>query len=176
MTTSELPFSLSATQPARYEDEILSPQSQCDLIIARYNEDRAEIVVCRDEISSPCRAGCRASSGTNNFTQCGCVQAEAASAVRQLCGGDCGYFYPFLVVCFVLIFLTFWITMPSTMATLRSVREHERSMALGLQSVVIRLIGSIPGPVLFGYFIDRTCILWDKSCGKILEFQSQLYQ
>ena len=124
---------------------------------------------------SPCRAGCRASSGANNFTQCGCVQAEAASAVRQLCGGDCGYFYPFLVVCFVLIFLTFWITMPSTMATLRSVREHERSMALGLQSVVIRLIGSIPGPVLFGYFIDRTCILWDKSCGKISNFQSQVF-
>ena len=117
---------------------------------------------------SPCLAGCRSSLGLNNFTECGCVGDSEASAMRQLCAGDCSYFYPFLVICFILIFLTFWITMPSTMATLRSVREHERSMAIGLQSVIIRLIGSIPGPVLFGYFIDRTCLLWETSCGKRL--------
>ena len=39
-------------------------------------------------------------------------------------------------------------------------------MAIGLQSIIIRLIGSIPGPVLFGYFIDRTCLLWEPTCGE----------
>ena len=124
---------------------------------------------------SPCLAGCRSSLGLNNFTDCGCVGDREASAMRHLCEGECGYFYPFLVICFILIFLTFWITMPSTMATLRSVRDHERSMAIGLQSVIIRLIGSIPGPVLFGYFIDRTCLLWEPSCGKRLWFKETFY-
>ena len=70
---------------------------------------------------------------------------------------------------FVLIFLTFWVTMPSTMATLRTVGEEERSLAIGLQNIVIRLLGSIPGPVMFGFFIDRTCLLWDIGCGEIEE-------
>ena len=56
--------------------------------------------------------------------------------------------------------------MPSTMATLRSVGDEERSLAIGLQNIVIRLLGSIPGPVMFGYFIDRTCLLWDIGCGE----------
>ena len=73
---------------------------------------------------------------------------------------------PFLVIAFLLIFLTFWVTMPSTMATLRSVGDEERSLAIGLQNIVIRLLGSIPGPVMFGFFIDKTCDLWDTSCGE----------
>ena len=91
-----------------------------------------------------------------------------STALREKCHSDCGYIIPFLVIVFVLIFLTFWVTMPSTMATLRSVGEDERSLAIGLQNILIRLLGSIPGPVMFGYFIDRTCILWDSSCGESL--------
>ena len=118
---------------------------------------------------SPCLAGCSANVGLNNFTQCSCVMEESASAVRKLCESDCGYLIPFVIVTFILIFLTFWISMPSTMATLRCVREHERSFALGLQTIIIRLLGSIPGPVLFGFFIDRTCLLWDNSsCGMFI--------
>ena len=40
-------------------------------------------------------------------------------------------------------------------------------MAVGLQTIVARLVGGIPGPILYGYFIDDTCILWQPStCGK----------
>ena len=58
------------------------------------------------------------------------------------------------------MFLTFLISMPNTSATLRSVQMENRSMAVGLQTMIARIFGSIPGPILFGHFIDNTCTLW----------------
>ena len=29
-----------------------------------------------------------------------------------------------------------------------------------------RALGSLPAPVIFGSFIDRSCILWRESCGE----------
>ena len=44
-------------------------------------------------------------------------------------------------------------------------------MAIGLQSIIARLIGGIPGPIMFGYFIDRTCLYWRQTDGnKIKRF------
>ncbi len=36
-----------------------------------------------------------------------------------------------------------------------------------LMCVVIRLLGTIPGPVVFGYLIDHTCQLWQQEVGQI---------
>ena len=58
--------------------------------------------------------------------------------------------------------------MPSVVASLRAVREEERSLALGLQSIILRCVGSIPGPILFGVFMDKACSLWEQTCGKSL--------
>jgi len=32
---------------------------------------------------------------------------------------------------------------------------------LGLQSDLTKILGTIPGPIIFGALIDQTCILWD---------------
>jgi hypothetical protein len=48
----------------------------------------------------------------------------------------------------------------------RAVRPEERSLALGLQSIILRLIGSIPGPILFGFVVDKVCLLWEPACGE----------
>ena len=48
----------------------------------------------------------------------------------------------------------------------RSVPDNQRSYALGLQLVLWRALGSLPAPVIFGSFIDRSCILWRESCGQ----------
>ena len=64
--------------------------------------------------------------------------------------------------------MTFLASMPSVVASLRCVLEHEKSLGLGLQSIILRLIGSIPGPVCFGYFLDKACFLWEPNCGKFL--------
>ncbi|KFQ33087.1 Solute carrier organic anion transporter family member 4C1, partial [Merops nubicus] len=43
----------------------------------------------------------------------------------------------------------------------RCVPDKQRSFALGVQSVFLRLLGTIPGPILFGVAIDYSCTLWD---------------
>merc|ERR1719402_1833058 len=54
--------------------------------------------------------------------------------------------------------------MPLVVVSLRSVDKEDQSLALGLQNIVVKLIGSIPGPILFGYFIDQVCLLWEPDC------------
>jgi len=51
------------------------------------------------------------------------------------------------------------------------VRPEERSLALGIQSIIIRLVGSIPGPVLFGFVVDKVCLLWEPGCGEFSPFR-----
>ena len=50
----------------------------------------------------------------------------------------------------------------------RSVEHDLRSLALGLQTVLVRGFGTIPGPIMFGFIIDRTCILWSESSSSIM--------
>ncbi|KGL77812.1 Solute carrier organic anion transporter family member 4C1, partial [Tinamus guttatus] len=43
----------------------------------------------------------------------------------------------------------------------RYVPDKQCSFALGVQSVFLCLLGTIPGPILFGVAIDNSCSLWD---------------
>ena len=47
----------------------------------------------------------------------------------------------------------------------RSVTEEQRCTALGMQTVLFRILGGIPGPLTFGAIFDSTCILWQYECG-----------
>ena len=49
---------------------------------------------------------------------------------------------------------------------IRCVAEEQRTLALGLQSSIIRLIGFVPGPVLFGLVFDSACLFWQQDCGR----------
>lgn len=40
---------------------------------------------------------------------------------------------------------------------------HQRPLAIGVQWVLIRTLGSIPGPIIFGLMIDSTCLLWGET-------------
>jgi len=48
----------------------------------------------------------------------------------------------------------------------RAVAEEQRSLALAVQSVLWRAIGSIPGPLLFGVIFDTSCVYWQEECGR----------
>lgn len=48
----------------------------------------------------------------------------------------------------------------------RSVAEEQRSLALGVQSVLWRIMGSIPGPILFGVIFDSSCVYWQFECNR----------
>ena len=46
------------------------------------------------------------------------------------------------------------------------VADEQRSLALGVQSVLWRIFGTIPGPLLFGLLFDSACQYWQLECGR----------
>ena len=67
---------------------------------------------------------------------------------------------------FMNVFITFIVIPPLLIAGMRSVEVRERSLEVGLQTIVSSMVGNIPGPMLFGYFLDQACLLWDHQCGE----------
>ncbi|XP_041332675.1 solute carrier organic anion transporter family member 4C1 [Pyrgilauda ruficollis] len=128
-----------------------------------------------DEVQyfSPCFAGC-ASYIFNNmkktYHNCSCIgkpKRENGSedflyeAVPGKCPTQCKFLPLFLTFFFFAVVFTFMATTPTTVAILRCVPDKQRSFALGVQLVFLRLLGTIPGPILFGVAIDKSCTLWD---------------
>ena len=48
----------------------------------------------------------------------------------------------------------------------RCVADEQRTLALGLQSLLFRAFGSIPGPIVFGVIIDSACLFWQFECDR----------
>ena len=44
--------------------------------------------------------------------------------------------------------------------------DEQRTLALGLQSLVFRALGSIPGPIVFGVIFDSACLFWQFECDR----------
>jgi organic anion transporter 4A len=114
---------------------------------------------------SPCHAGCSSITNSTGFSDCSCV--AGGSAIRDICPTSCNLLVPFLLVMFVNVFITFIVVPPLLIAGMRSVDASEQSLEVGLQTVLSSLVGNIPGPVAFGYSLDRACLLWDHSCSKL---------
>ncbi|XP_016160591.1 PREDICTED: solute carrier organic anion transporter family member 4C1 isoform X3 [Ficedula albicollis] len=129
----------------------------------------------RDEVQyfSPCFAGC-ASYHFNNmkktYHNCSCIGKPKREngledflyeAVAGKCPTQCKFLPLFLTFFFFAVVFTFMATTPTTVAILRCVPDKQRSFALGVQLVFLRLLGTIPGPILFGIAIDSSCTLWD---------------
>ncbi|XP_070496425.1 solute carrier organic anion transporter family member 4A1 isoform X1 [Chironomus tepperi] len=131
---------------------------------------------------SPCYAGCLTEKTANNskfYKDCSCIKKSSKSANRELiknddkyfssyeainkiCDSKCEYLEVFICFCFFVMFFTFLSTMPALSATLRCVDEKIRSFALGLQWLIVRMLGTIPSSIIFGKLIDESCILWQK--------------
>ncbi|KAK2832412.1 hypothetical protein Q7C36_015874 [Tachysurus vachellii] len=127
--------------------------------------------------STPCLAGCQSSTGYGKemvFHNCSCV-AEAPlpsinmSAVLGQCPrkDNCDYIFKIYMVMTVLgAFVTASGATPGYIVLLRSIQPDLKSLALGMQMLIVRTLGGIPPPVYFGALIDRTCLKWGtKRCG-----------
>lgn len=128
---------------------------------------------------SPCFAGCKSSASEIRpkiYYNCSCIGMKteitptAASfgfeAKAGKCETRCTHLPMFLAIFFAAIVFTFMAGTPITVSILRCVNQKQRSLALGIQFMMLRLLGSIPGPIIFGVTIDSTCILWDiNECG-----------
>ncbi|XP_066269003.1 solute carrier organic anion transporter family member 4A1-like isoform X1 [Branchiostoma lanceolatum] len=132
------------------------------------------------EYQSGCHAGCTGLNQTGTtltYFNCSCIMLDwlnvtsgsGSEAVHGPCPGGCpGYIMPLFLALFVFLGGMTSATMPPYTATiLRLVPESRRSFALGVQWTLFRLLGGLPGPVIFGYIIDQACVLWQDSCGEV---------
>ena len=126
--------------------------------------------VCADkqyQFFSPCYAGCT-SIGDENYGNCTCLANSTSSgpleAIEGMCPGECPALYSFLALFFLVVFFTFFVQVPLNTITLRSTSDSERPFAIGLQWILIRFMGTVPGPIVFGSVIDSSCIVWQGQC------------
>jgi len=127
------------------------------------------ISVCGDDninYFTACQAGCTNQydneDGDTIFTGCSCLNTTSQTAISGSCDSNCNTLPTFLGIFFVVVMFTFMSSTPSLVVTFRIVPEKLRSFALGMQWLIIRALGSIPGPIMFGSIIDSVCLLWQK--------------
>eukprot|EP00794_Sanderia_malayensis_P000574 gene574-1233_t len=95
---------------------------------------------------SPCFAGCSKSVNKMGFVNCSCIPKLGLHPNASFAAGANNLTKSSSVTC---------------------VPDNQRAFALGLQFLLMRSLSFIPGPVIFGSFIDSQCILWKKDkCGK----------
>ncbi|KAL3122726.1 hypothetical protein niasHT_005443 [Heterodera trifolii] len=99
------------------------------------------------------------------------------SSARHLANGfcpvDCGWtLWLFLFLLFLSVVASFAAGIPTQQIMLRVIPLQQRTLGIAVNWTFLRLLGFIPGGVLFGYMIDTACLKWQESpCGKKLSCQ-----
>eukprot|EP00467_Chlorarachnion_reptans_P007681 CAMPEP_0114517006 /NCGR_PEP_ID=MMETSP0109-20121206/17652_1 /TAXON_ID=29199 /ORGANISM="Chlorarachnion reptans, Strain CCCM449" /LENGTH=790 /DNA_ID=CAMNT_0001697475 /DNA_START=27 /DNA_END=2399 /DNA_ORIENTATION=- len=136
---------------------------------------------------SACYAGCTSLLDDDMFGNCTCVLADPTLNVAGMelmnqvvkdgkCDADCGTRLGiFLIILLFIMFATFMNNVPATVVSLKALPPVRRSLGISLQQVIVRTLGSIPGPLIFGVVIDSACFLWEEKCnerGSCWEYRS----
>uniref|UniRef100_A0A8D2LP84 Solute carrier organic anion transporter family member n=1 Tax=Varanus komodoensis TaxID=61221 RepID=A0A8D2LP84_VARKO len=125
------------------------------------------------EYLSPCHAGCSARSFNYeankavNYTGCSCIvlNGTAGRAAPGSCSTRCSHFLmPFIMIACLAGFAGTLTHTPSFVVILRSVKPEDKSFAIGIQFLLLRLFAWLPAPMLYGKTIDTTCLLWQTKC------------
>ncbi|KAM4733342.1 solute carrier organic anion transporter family member 3A1 isoform 2-T2 [Anableps anableps] len=125
---------------------------------------------------SACFAGCArtdasqtASNISQNLTGCSCISSEKGPGTAT--PGKCPMpgcqevFLIFLCVICVCSLVGAMAQTPSVIVLIRTVSPELKSYALGVLFLLLRLLGFIPPPLIFGAGIDSTCLFWSSDCG-----------
>ncbi|KFW01469.1 Solute carrier organic anion transporter family member 1C1, partial [Eurypyga helias] len=127
---------------------------------------------------SACLAGCKTSVGHGKnivFHNCSCLEASSSwtgnnSATLGQCpkGEDCSKKFIYYTVIQVISGFCYALGgTPSYMIMFRCVQPELKSLAVGLYTLIMRMLAGIPAPVYFGALIDKTCLKWGStSCGQ----------
>ncbi|XP_061677715.1 solute carrier organic anion transporter family member 3A1 isoform X2 [Syngnathoides biaculeatus] len=117
---------------------------------------------------SACFAGCT-HAVAQNLSGCACVSAESelATAVPGKCPttGCQEAFLIFLCIICLCSLVGAMAQTPSVIVLIRTVTPELKSYALGVLFLLLRLLGFIPPPLIFGAGIDSTCLFWSSDCG-----------
>lgn len=138
---------------------------------------------------SPCHAGCQTLVKSNStsisntkpsgyftkkvYSDCACVAGSDGggrdSATSGQCRSNCDYAKKLTVYMVLAAFSVFFMSLthnPITFITLRIVDSSDRSVAIGLKSLINKCLAFFPVPVYMGAIINRTCIHWQRTCGE----------
>uniref|UniRef100_UPI00398E7E30 solute carrier organic anion transporter family member 2A1-like n=1 Tax=Pristiophorus japonicus TaxID=55135 RepID=UPI00398E7E30 len=125
------------------------------------------------EYISPCQAGCThytfnySTRRIMAYNNCSCIQTSSNedSAQPEHCKVSCSYLLLPMIFSISFVGLVAALTHnPLYMVVLRVVRQEEKSFAIGVQFLLLRMFAWLPAPALFGAVIDSTCIRWSKKC------------
>ncbi|KAK3603008.1 hypothetical protein CHS0354_037755 [Potamilus streckersoni] len=113
---------------------------------------------------SPCHAGCDVKPSVMTFSNCSCI--ERGTATAGLCDQSCTMLYPWAATNFVGSIVLALQIIPTFIAKIRCVEATDRSVSVALSGFATSTLGWMPGPVILGAIIDRSCIVWKYICGE----------
>ncbi|KAJ8392306.1 hypothetical protein AAFF_G00076700 [Aldrovandia affinis] len=171
-----LTVSYNGTRGVSYEEHTLFSEcnAACSCSVGEWDP------VCSDNgitYMSPCLAGCTSASGSGKntvFHNCSCVlssppESDSLSVRLGQCarGPSCGRsFTTYMTVSVLSSFINALGTTAGYILVIRCITPELKSLALGIQTLVVRTLGGIPAPVYFGALIDSTCLKWGlNKCG-----------
>ncbi|XP_053112162.1 solute carrier organic anion transporter family member 1B3-like isoform X2 [Hemicordylus capensis] len=127
---------------------------------------------------SACFAGCKNTTGSQKdtvFHNCDCIEkadfaTRNSSAVLGECPRSDGCTRKFIYFVAIKILSSFFYALGGTplyMVMIRCVPQELKSLAIGINILIMRALGGIPAPVYFGAVIDLTCLKWASTgCGQ----------
>uniref|UniRef100_H2Y4Q5 Solute carrier organic anion transporter family member n=1 Tax=Ciona savignyi TaxID=51511 RepID=H2Y4Q5_CIOSA len=166
-----IPYSGDIIIPSIDHKATCNTQCQC-------NVDLYDPVCGADGVTyySPCVAGCtnvfenKKKINVKSLDSCTCIPLNTSShqvANMGVCGTkSCATQNLFFAMFFISILGTFSAGTPAIQVIMRVVPFTQRSFAIGVKFVILRILGSIPGPILFGRVLDLACVVWSTECGK----------
>ncbi|XP_051843065.1 solute carrier organic anion transporter family member 2B1 isoform X2 [Antechinus flavipes] len=135
-------------------------------------------IITNIEYITPCQAGCTGFQYDADlleefpnliiYTNCTCLlsRGEGNKVVSGSCESSCTYLViPFMLLVCVGTAVATLAHIPSFMLILRGVKNEDKSLALGIQFMLLRILAWMPSPVLHGSAIDSTCVFWADICG-----------
>ncbi|XP_031628442.1 solute carrier organic anion transporter family member 74D-like [Contarinia nasturtii] len=124
---------------------------------------------------SACHAGCKTFDEKYNvYNNCSCTEGasnELQSKEHQVASGGCvencdSDYYAYTFISMISYFLSSTTTLSFFLISIRSVEPQDKALAQGFMLFMSSLFGSIPCPIIFGYIIDSTCLIWNYKGGQ----------
>jgi solute carrier organic anion transporter family, member 5A len=109
-------------------------------------------------------------NSTKTFLDCSCVDSVVHHEFKQTaksgpCPIDCrSQLILFLSVMCFMKFIGASGRVSNFLVGIRCVEKRDKTVAIGLGMSLVRLLASVPSPILFGTLIDKACIIWGKTC------------
>ncbi|CAF1153423.1 unnamed protein product [Rotaria sp. Silwood1] len=135
---------------------------KCDMNIYQPVCDLAN----QETYQNPCLLGCRKIL-KGKYANCLCLPENSTVIVGRCKERKCTINLV-ITLCgaFIVIFMSCCVIIPALKCIFDSVELTHRAFSLGFKSTITKLFGYLPGTILFGTIIDRTCKTWIReTCG-----------